>query len=94
VASLRTSYEEYGRDPRTLVVRTSLPIERSSDGQPDFDASLATLEALRDAGITDLTIWSNSFIDAPDHAADRIAALGAAWSRADSVSAATIEAST
>jgi probable F420-dependent oxidoreductase len=94
VASLRTSYEEYGRDPLTLVVRTSLPIERRSDGQPDFDASLATLEALRDAGITDLTIWSNSFIDAPDHAADRIAALGAAWSRADSVSAATIEAST
>ncbi len=83
VASLARSYEEYGRDPATLIVRTSLPIVRHDpSGVPDFAVSLARLGALRDAGVTDLTIWSNSFIDSSDEAEDRITALGAAWKHA------------
>jgi alkanesulfonate monooxygenase SsuD/methylene tetrahydromethanopterin reductase-like flavin-dependent oxidoreductase (luciferase family) len=80
VAKLRTSYEEYGRDPDSLVVRTSLPIvRRDADDQPDFDASFATIDAHTAAGVTDVTVWSNTFIDTPDHAGERIAALGVAW---------------
>jgi probable F420-dependent oxidoreductase len=83
VMVLRKSFEEYGRDPSTLVVRTSLPIGRGgTDEEPDFAASLATVGAHRDAGITDLTVWSNSFVDTAEHADERIAALGAAWRRA------------
>jgi probable F420-dependent oxidoreductase len=78
VESLVRSFEEYGRDPGTLIVRTSLPILRDEDGVPDFDASLASLHDHHAAGITDLTIWSNSFIDTHEHAAERIASLGAA----------------
>jgi probable F420-dependent oxidoreductase len=83
IESLTRSYEEYGRDPETLVVRTSLPmVRRDDDTGPDLEASFAKLDAYRDAGITDITIWSNSVIDAPEQAPDRIAALGAAWRRA------------
>jgi probable F420-dependent oxidoreductase len=80
VESLVRSFEEYGRDPATLIVRTSLPIVRGEPGgEPDFDASFASLDAHREAGVTDLTIWTNSFVDTPEHAAERIASLGTAW---------------
>jgi probable F420-dependent oxidoreductase len=82
VASLVRSYEEYGRDPETLIVRTSLPVARDTSGAPDHATSFAMLADHRDAGVTDLTIWSNSFLDEPAHAEERIAALGAAWNRA------------
>jgi alkanesulfonate monooxygenase SsuD/methylene tetrahydromethanopterin reductase-like flavin-dependent oxidoreductase (luciferase family) len=81
VATLRQSYAEFGRDPDSLVVRTSLPIVRDADGEPDLAASFATIDAHASAGITDLTVWSNSFIDTPEQAGARIAALGAAWAR-------------
>jgi probable F420-dependent oxidoreductase len=84
VESLERSFEEYGRDPKTLIVRTSLPMVRDSDGLPDFDASFASLDEHRSAGVTDITIWSNTFIDAHEHAAERIAALGVAWSQCHS----------
>jgi hypothetical protein len=82
VTSLAQSFEEHGRDPATLIVRTSLPIVRDADGEPDFAESFASLAAHRDAGITDVTVWSNTFIDSHDHATERIASLGSAWSRA------------
>jgi probable F420-dependent oxidoreductase len=84
VALLQRSFEEYGRDPESLIVRTSLPIvRRDADDQPDFDASFATIDAHTAAGVTDLTVWSNTFIDAPDHADERIMALGTAWNHID-----------
>jgi probable F420-dependent oxidoreductase len=84
VGLLVRGFEKYGRDPETLIVRTSLPIVRDSDGVPDFATSFSSLGAHRDAGITDLTVWSNSFIDSHEHARDRLAALATAWSRARS----------
>ena len=85
VATLKQRFTECGRDPETLIVRTSLPIVRDEpSGEPNYDASFATLDAHRDAGITDLTVWSNSFVDTHEHADERIAALGAAWKRATS----------
>jgi probable F420-dependent oxidoreductase len=85
VASLRQSYEEFGRDPDSLVIRTSLPIVRDAHGDPDLDASFAGIDAHTAAGVTDVTVWSNSFIDTPEQADERIAALGAAWGRAQGV---------
>jgi alkanesulfonate monooxygenase SsuD/methylene tetrahydromethanopterin reductase-like flavin-dependent oxidoreductase (luciferase family) len=81
VASLRRAFEDHGRDPSTLIVRTSLPIVRDGD-RPDFAASLTRLDEHRAAGITDVTIWSKTFVDVHEHAADRIAELGAAWQHA------------
>ena len=49
------------------------------EGEPDFEASFAGLGDHPDAGITDLTVWSNSFVDVNEHADERIAALGEAW---------------
>jgi probable F420-dependent oxidoreductase len=83
VESLAQRYQEYGRDPEDLIVRTSLAIIRPDPQMdPDFEASFASLDTHRDAGITDLTIWSNSFVDSHEHAAERITALGAAWRHA------------
>jgi probable F420-dependent oxidoreductase len=79
VELLRTSFQEYGRDPGSLIVRTSLPIVRGGPAEPDFKASLAGVDAHQRAGITDLTVWTNGFVDSPDDAAERIEALGAAW---------------
>jgi alkanesulfonate monooxygenase SsuD/methylene tetrahydromethanopterin reductase-like flavin-dependent oxidoreductase (luciferase family) len=84
VNMLRTSFEEYGRDPDSLIVRTSLPVVRGRDDAPDLDATLAAVDAHRAAGITDLTIWSNGFVDTADDAAERIGELGAAWARVKS----------
>ena len=36
---------------------------REPGGEPDFDGSFASIGDHRDAGITDLTVWSNSFVD-------------------------------
>jgi probable F420-dependent oxidoreductase len=82
VESLVRLYEEHGRDPKTLIVRSSLPIVRDAAGVPDFDASFASIDDHRAGGVTDLTIWSNSFVDDPLHAGERIVALSEAWERA------------
>lgn len=79
VATLKQSFAEYGRDPDSLVVRTSLPVARAEDGRPDFDATFATVEAHRDAGVTDLTVWSNGIIDTAEAARAGVRALGDAW---------------
>jgi probable F420-dependent oxidoreductase len=79
VASLERSFEDYGRDPDTLIIRTSLPVARGTDREPDYRATFAALGDYREAGVTDLTIWSNQVVDTPEHAAGRLAALGEAW---------------
>ena len=80
VDSLRKLFAEHGREPASLLIRTRLPIVRSGrDDEPDFAASLDGLTDYRGAGVTDLTVWSNSFIDRAEDAHARIAALGKAW---------------
>ena len=85
VESLVETFERHGRDPQQLIVRTSIPIIRRDAGaEPDFEASFASLVRYREAGVTDLTVWSNSFVDSSEHAGERMSALGAAWRRARS----------
>ncbi len=80
VELLRNLYSEHGRDPASLLIRTRLPVVRSEiGGEPDFEASLASVDELSEAGVTDLTVWSNSFIEDADDAHAQIAALGKAW---------------
>jgi probable F420-dependent oxidoreductase len=82
VGTLRGLFAEHDRDPDALIVRTRLPIIRSgSDGKPDFRASLASISDYQRAGVTDLTVWSNSFIDSSHEATSSITALGEAWRR-------------
>jgi probable F420-dependent oxidoreductase len=88
VASLERRFEEYGRDPDSLIIRTSLPVDRRPDGEPDYRATFAALGEYREAGVTDLTIWSNQVVDTPDHADERLAALGEAWRAASKSSCA------
>lgn len=77
VAVLRAAYAEAGRDAAELRVRTRLPIEHDDGGRPDLRASARNIEVLAAAGVTDLTVWSSSFIAEPAEALDRIAGLGA-----------------
>ena len=78
VTTLSSSFRDHGRDPGTLVVRTRLPIVRAG-AEPDFPASFARVPDYAAAGVTDLTIWTSSFVDSSDEAHERIDALGRAW---------------
>jgi probable F420-dependent oxidoreductase len=80
VTTLRELFVYHERDPDTLIIRTRIPIVRCApDDEPDFPASLAQARDYHRAGVTDLTVWMNSFIDDHQHAARRIEELGAAW---------------
>jgi len=75
---LRARFLDAGRDPGALRVRTRLPFLH--DGAvPDFAGTVRAARAYGEAGVTDLTAFTTNFIDDPAHAAERIAALGAAW---------------
>jgi probable F420-dependent oxidoreductase len=80
VGTLRQLFIDHNRDPDSLMVRTRLPIIRTGpSGEPDFRASFEVVPEYERAGVTDLTVWSNSLIDAHKDAASSIAALGEAW---------------
>ena len=79
VQQLRGALRIAGRDPNDLIVRTSLSVRRDATGAPDLEATFAGLPDHVEAGITDLTIWSNTVVDAPEDVVPRITELGAAW---------------
>src|SRR5262249_53520303 len=55
VQQLRSALEAAGRDPDALLVRAPLPIER--DGRrPDLVASLGHVDALQQAGVTEVSV--------------------------------------
>lgn len=84
VGTLRALYVQHDRDPDSLIIRTSLRMARSgSDGAPDFRASFASVSEYQQAGVTDLTIWSNSFIGSSHDASSSIMALGEVWRNTD-----------
>jgi len=52
VERLRRAYERAGRDPGTLGVRANAPVATDAAGRPDWDATLAGLPRLREAGVS------------------------------------------
>jgi probable F420-dependent oxidoreductase len=79
--TLRTAFEARARDPAELRIRTRLPVARADDGGLDLEMTFAALDAYRDAGVTDLTVWSTSLAKDAGPLPGRVAALGEAWTR-------------
>jgi hypothetical protein len=52
VDALRRAFERAGRDPASLGVRASAPVELDAQGRPDLGRTLAALPRLRAAGAT------------------------------------------
>ena len=78
VSELRRRFEEAGRDPASLRVRSAARIGRDADGRPDIAASLERSRDLLDAGVNDLDMPLISFADRDaffDRAAESIAGL-------------------
>lgn len=63
VSQLRRLFEEAGRDPDTLRVRSAARIGRDDEGRPDVAASLDRSRDLLDAGVTDLDLPLTAFPD-------------------------------
>jgi hypothetical protein len=53
---LRSSFEEHGRDPDTLIVRSNVPHVFSSDGRIDVRPTLEGAAAFVEAGVTIVAI--------------------------------------
>ena len=54
VDRLRAALEGAGRDPRGLMVRVPVPVERAADGSVDLEASMAAVPDLLAAGATEV----------------------------------------
>jgi hypothetical protein len=52
VAAIKAAFVAAGRDPNTLEVRGHLKPQFNDDRTPNFEATLATLEAAVEAGVT------------------------------------------
>lgn len=55
VAAIRAAFAAAGRDPDSLQVRAGVPL-KSSAGKPDWSATIAGLDAAREAGVTMLQV--------------------------------------
>ena len=82
-AHLRGALADAGRDPSTLAVRASAPIERDAGGRADAAATFALAPDLAAAGATDIQVALRAFDpDGTDSAATLqrlVAAYEAAW---------------
>lgn len=63
VSRLRRLFEDAGRDPATLRVRSAARIGRDGDGHPSIAASLDRSRDLVEAGVTDLDLPVTVFPD-------------------------------
>lgn len=61
VDRLRRLFDDAGRDPETLRVRSAARIGRDADHQPSLPASLERSRDLLDAGVTDLDVPLTAF---------------------------------
>ena len=77
IEELRRRFEEAGRDPSELKVRSGARIGRGSDGQPDIAASIERSRDLVEAGVTELDVALSPFPDLDRFFADATAAIAA-----------------
>jgi probable F420-dependent oxidoreductase len=62
VHRLRAGYEEHGRDPSTLGVRTTIRVKTNDAGKADIRATLAPIHHLAALGVTGVSVALGSFI--------------------------------
>lgn len=74
-ALLRRSFEEAGRDPRSLQVRGRLTVERDASGAIDLDRTMDGAQALVASGATDLMAAVAAIDPDPEAAAAALPAL-------------------
>ncbi|MFL6239503.1 MAG: TIGR03619 family F420-dependent LLM class oxidoreductase [Actinomycetes bacterium] len=73
--TLRRGFENTGRDPDTLQVRGALPVVRDEEKRPDLDRTLAGVDALVEAGATDIHLPYQAICRDPSEAPDLFAEL-------------------
>ena len=64
VEQLRRRYEEAGRDPDSLRIRSAARVARDETGRPGIAASLERSRDLLEAGVTDLDVPLSAFDEA------------------------------
>jgi probable F420-dependent oxidoreductase len=79
VSRIAAAWKDHGRDPSTLLVRTTLPIVRDNDRRPDLAASLAGVSELAASGVTDVTLHLPAFVREPAALDDWFAHLAELW---------------
>ena len=78
-ARIAAAWNDHGRDPSTLQVRTTLPIVRDNDRRPDLTASLAGAADLAARGVTDVTLHLPAFVRDVTALDDWFAQLSELW---------------
>jgi probable F420-dependent oxidoreductase len=78
-ALLRERFASQGRDPAVVRIRTRLPIMKTASGEIEVEATFGQLGRYRDAGVTDLTLWTKSLTRSPGQIRRLIAQVGTAW---------------
>ena len=71
---MRAAVEAEGRDPSSIEVVANLGLEMDADGAVDWDATMAAVPPLVEAGATDFRAFLRIANDAPD-AQERIAEM-------------------
>jgi len=66
IDKLRRAFEERGRDPETLEVRTTYEVMKGSDGRPDLAATLAQTASYAAAGVTMVRLEPRVFCNGPE----------------------------
>jgi probable F420-dependent oxidoreductase len=79
MAGLRAAYSAAGRDPATVQMRVGVrPAVPAGKDRPDFDATMATVPALIEAGATVVEFIPSAWCKTPDEMPDFFARL-VAW---------------
>ena len=78
IAHIRVACAAIGRDPATVGVRAGLAIATTDDGGVDLDRTMARVPALRDLGVTVLSVTPARSVRAPGEIAPFLASVRAA----------------
>lgn len=81
IARMRAAVAEHGRDPDGLGVVGQLRVPKGDDGEPDFEAAMSGVDAMVEAGVTDVRLGTGVPSD-PEAAADRLGRAVEAFRRA------------
>lgn len=72
-SELEAAFEDHGRDPATVGIRLTLPSVRHADGTASLEQTVARVDELREAGVTEVAINAQDFARNTDELAEAVA---------------------